>query len=140
MILFVLVALHGSPPNDGGFRAAAHVLSNHCVRCHNADKTRGGLDISTRETTLAGGATSEALVPGDFEKSSLYQRAAEGSMPPSKDGQRLSSDELEVLSRWITQGTSWPKEVTLPLGRPQASVLPIMPSSQQPWRRRRRTR
>jgi hypothetical protein len=85
----------------------AEILSQRCVRCHNADKTRGGLDLSTRETALAGGATMDALVPGDLEKSGVYQRAKDHSMPPPKDAPPLADKEVDVLADWITAGAPW---------------------------------
>lgn len=112
------------------------ILSQRCVRCHNADKSRGGLDLSTRETALAGGATMEALVPGDLAKSGIYLRAKDHSMPPPKDAPPLSEEELNALARWITAGASWPppRQQSPP---PQPGICAV-DSQSRPLRRWRR--
>jgi mono/diheme cytochrome c family protein len=122
-IAMVLLAGGSAPPDNASrFQAAAVVQSQHCVRCHNADKTRGGLDLSTRDMAFQGGATSDAIVPGQPDKSALLERAASGSMPPEKDGRRLNAEEVAALRQWIEAGASWPENATLPLSVPQARL------------------
>jgi mono/diheme cytochrome c family protein len=108
MVPLISILLLCAAPPDAGDAAGAQILVQRCVRCHNAEKSRGGLDLSTRESALAGGATTAAIVPGDLEKSSVYQRAKDHSMPPPKDAPPLSSAEVDALARWITQGAPWP--------------------------------
>jgi cytochrome c551/c552 len=103
--LVPLLMLCAAPPENTADGVA--ILNQRCVRCHNADKTRGGLDLSTRDTALAGGATTDAIVPGDLEKSAIYRRAKEHSMPPPKDAPPLSDAEVKVLARWINAGAPW---------------------------------
>lgn len=139
-LLVSLLAFCGAP-EEGGFAAAAKVLSNHCVRCHNADKTRGGLDLSTQATALSGGATRDAIVPGDPEKSLLVERARDHSMPPPKDAGPLTAREVEFLARWIAGGAIWPDQTVLTAPdqsrpRPQISSPPIAPASSSHQRRR----
>jgi mono/diheme cytochrome c family protein len=139
----ILLLILAASPADDGFPAAAKVLSQNCVRCHNADKTRGGLDLSTRATAVAGGATNpEALVPGKPEQSAIVERARAGSMPPPKDGRRLTDAEVQSLTHWIEQGAPWPEGQTLPLpeSKPAAKSYVAPPSAPRPrllWRRRR---
>ena len=47
------------------------IFQARCNGCHNADKARGGLDLSTRATTLTGGEKGPALVAGDSAGSLL---------------------------------------------------------------------
>lgn len=136
-----LLMLCGGPAEDG-FAPPARILSQHCVRCHNAEKTRGGLDLSSRATALAGGATGDAIVPGDPEQSSVWQRAKDHSMPPPRDGRPLSAAELGVLTRWIAEGAVWPEERTLSPTQPMprrgekaAVKQPIDPSLGRPQRK-----
>ena len=86
---------------------AISLLRQHCFRCHNADKQRGDLDLSTFTGALMGGGGGSALVPGQPEKSPLFLRAKEGSMPPETDGRRLSESELKTLADWIAAGAMW---------------------------------
>jgi hypothetical protein len=71
-------------------KQVAPVLTANCIKCHNGKKARAGLNLSTREKALKGSEAGEVLVPGKPEESLLVQRAADGSMPPEADGQRLS--------------------------------------------------
>src|SRR5262245_35514093 len=51
----------------------APVLRANCLSCHNSRKTKGGLDLSTRESLFAGGDKGPVIVPGDADKSRLYR-------------------------------------------------------------------
>jgi mono/diheme cytochrome c family protein len=138
--MFLLLFVVAASPADDAFAPAARVLSQNCVRCHNTDKTRGGLDLSSRATALSGGATSaDALVPSDPARSLLLARARDGSMPPSKDGRRLTTEDLQVLSRWIEDGAPWPEGKTLPLRAPTIShgdASRVAPRRRWFWRHR----
>jgi len=124
LLCFPLLVL-ASPPTDtvdASFRPAARILSTHCVRCHDADKTRGGLDLSSRDSALSGGATRDAIVPQQPEESFLIERIRAGSMPPERDGRRLTPDEVDLLADWIRQGASWPPGQMLPLPGEQSQI------------------
>jgi len=66
------------------------VLVHRCAGCHGAgsDTHEGGLDLSTRETLLAGGGRGPAIVAGRSGESLLYRLAAkieEPHMPEEGD-------------------------------------------------------
>src|SRR3954467_10777861 len=88
-------------------------LRKRCVECHNPQKSRGGLDLTTRARLLRGGDQGEAIVPGKAEKSLLIEQitGAKPSMP--RKGAPLSAAELADLRRWIDAGAPWPKGVDL---------------------------
>ena len=122
-------------PSDAADGAA--ILAQRCVRCHNAEKTRGGLDLSTREAALAGGATMDAIFPGDLDKSAVYQRAKDHSMPPPKDAPPLSDGEVDILARWIIQGAPWPAPQTAIRNQQSAICIAVDSKSRRVrrWRR-----
>ena len=93
------------------------VLTRRCIECHNASEQKGGLDLSTRESVLAGGESGKVIDTSSPEDSYLLQRVIDGEMPPSIRGkaQKLPLDEIAVLTNWIKSGTSWPNGVTLDL-------------------------
>jgi mono/diheme cytochrome c family protein len=128
-VLTLAIAAYAGAPGataaDESFAAAAPILSQHCVRCHNGETTRGGLDLTTRSALLQGGATRDAMVPHRPADSPLWQRSHDGSMPPEKDGRHLRPDETAALARWIEQGAAWPDEVTLPWAEPPAALVPV---------------
>ena len=88
---------------------AVAILEQHCVRCHNAEKERGGLNLSTRAALLQGGAHDDAIQLGAPETSALLLKAQSGTMPPERDGRRLNARELQTLFEWIRAGAEWPE-------------------------------
>src|ERR1700722_3382159 len=44
-------------------RQVRPIFQAHCVRCHGADKQRGGLRVDSLATLLKGGEAGSALVP-----------------------------------------------------------------------------
>src|SRR5581483_1559583 len=81
------------------------LLRDKCLGCHNADKTKGGLDASTYVKLMDGGSSGAVIKPGDPEDSRLFLLAAhkaEPKMPPKDNA--LPADQLALLKRWIEQG------------------------------------
>src|SRR6187397_523734 len=56
------------------FKQVKSVLESHCVRCHNAEKAKGGLRLDTKAGFLKGGDNGAVVVAGDLEKSELIRR------------------------------------------------------------------
>jgi mono/diheme cytochrome c family protein len=100
------------------------ILSNTCVRCHNADQKKGGLDLSRRAAALGGGETGAAIVPGHIDESLAIEKIESGEMPPKS---KLSAHEIEAFRGWIAAGAPYQGEpVTPPRGGPDWwSLQPI---------------
>jgi len=86
------------------------ILVEHCYECHSADKKqKGNLLLDTKESTLKGGDTGPALVPGDPAKSLLIQAVkwqGELEMPPKK---KLSDAQIADLEVWVKAGAPDPR-------------------------------
>jgi len=83
------------------------VLKAHCVSCHNGDKRKGGLDLTSREAMMVGGDEGVVVVEGQPEASTLFTSlAAEADphMPPKK---QLAAAPLAVLESWLRAGAPW---------------------------------
>lgn len=78
---------------DDGF---ALMFQERCGACHG---NLGELDLSSYQTTLAGGVSGPAIVRGDPESSLLVIRQSTGDHP----GQ-LTGDELSLVREWIENG------------------------------------
>jgi len=91
----------------------APLLIKHCFECHDASSNEGGLDLSRRKTAFAGGEGGPALVPGDADKSRLWEMVASDEMP--QDRKPLSDDQKRMLREWIDNGATWPAEVIDPV-------------------------
>ena len=81
------------------------IFREKCCGCHNPDKKKGGLDLTSHGQAMAGGSSGEVIVAGDAETSYLWQlvsHTSEPKMPPESD--KLSADMLDVIKRWIAGG------------------------------------
>jgi len=91
------------------------VLSEKCYKCHsvNSEKVKGGLLLDSRESSLKGGETGPAVVPGDLEKSLLIKAVRytdpDLQMPPKK---QLSDEQIADLEAWIKMGAPDPRVAT----------------------------
>lgn len=87
---------------------ADHVLPvfrNACNNCHNPDKKKAGLDLTTYQAAMAGSDNGPMAASGDPAGSMLFKvmtHAAEPTMPPKRD--KLPQAELEVVHKWIAGG------------------------------------
>jgi WD40 repeat protein len=80
------------------------ILRKHCLTCHNADKAKSDLDVSTYQALMAGGASGEAVKPGNSGQSLLYRVTAhevEPNMPPKG---KIPDADLAVIKKWIDAG------------------------------------
>ncbi|NBV33252.1 MAG: hypothetical protein EBR81_05520 [Proteobacteria bacterium] len=78
------------------------ILQNACNNCHNPDKKKAGLDLTTYGGALLGSDGGKVVLPGDAA-ASLLLKCVKGTeepvMPPK--GDRLNANDIAVLERWI---------------------------------------
>src|SRR5262245_2973872 len=81
------------------------VFRKHCVTCHNQDRARGDLNLSSLEGIKAGSSSGPAVVSTKPEDSPIYLSAAhleDPKMPPNSP--KIPQRELELIRRWIEGG------------------------------------
>ena len=87
------------------------LLIKRCSECHGPDKQKGDLRLDLQASALKGGKSGKAAVkPGHAADSTLIQRILStdpDEVMPSK-GERLSADQVALLTVWINQGATWP--------------------------------
>lgn len=89
------------------------MLKENCYRCHGPEKDppESNLRLDSREQMLKGGDQGPAVVPGEPEKSLMWQAIRyemdDLKMPPDR---RLDDDLIEDVARWIRGGAPFPKE------------------------------
>lgn len=84
------------------------VLAAKCQMCHNAKAKTSGLDVSTGEAFMAGGASGSLVNVESPEQSLLLNVLSyEGSlkMPPMG---KLKDDEIAKIREWVKMGAPWP--------------------------------
>ena len=86
------------------------VLAGECYECHSAEaqKSKGGLSLDTREGLLRGGESGAALVPGKASESLILSALRHESleMPPKK---KLSKEVVQDFLQWIEGGAPDPR-------------------------------
>lgn len=91
------------------------IFESRCNRCHNDDRARGGLSLTSFNMAMTGGSSGEVIQKGNPDGSRLLRLAMqveEPKMPPS--GDPLSAEELDLIRKWIQ------------LGAPQNSTSKVM--------------
>ena len=108
------------------------LVRDNCLVCHNAEKHKGGLNLTSPKALLAGGDNGLVVVSGDADKSPLYkalQPEADPHMPPKK---QLSQRQIQVVKDWITAGASWDQTTLEEKSRRQKIALSPLPPGYQP--------
>ena len=104
-----------SPQTPVYHAAIQPLLKAKCQSCHNPDKKKGKLDMSSVNALLKGGKNGPVWEAGDAASSHMIQRIHlpmedDDHMPP--DGKpQLSPDEIALLESWIDSGAD--TELTL---------------------------
>jgi mono/diheme cytochrome c family protein len=116
------------------------ILSNQCAKCHGPDakERKGGTDglrLDVREAALADLGGYAAIVPGEPAKSELIKRILstdnDERMPPQGSGKKLTSHEIDLLTRWVAQGAEYAAHWSY-----VKPVRPPLPAVKQPaWPR-----
>jgi hypothetical protein len=80
------------------------IFQQSCLNCHNPDKTKGGLDLSSFALTLKGGSGGKIAEPGDVSSPLItsVQQTGDKKMPP--EGDKISAGQINILKNWIDGG------------------------------------
>jgi hypothetical protein len=132
LILFALGAPQAALPDGADFfeKRIRPLLADHCLRCHGAEKTKGGLRLDTPAGVRRGGQSGAAVVPGDPDRSLLVQAVRRTTpdlqMPPDR---ALSPRQVEDLVDWVRMGAPAPRD-----SAELAVTRPALPWSFRPVR------
>ena len=93
------------------------LLARKCFVCHDSSGVRlGGLDLTSRESMLAGGSSGESVLsPGNADGSLLYSAVTwehQTLQMPPKENDRLDQRQVDLIRDWISAGAPWPDERT----------------------------
>ena len=110
------------------------VLENACIRCHGADKVKGGLRLDTHEGLLKGGKHGPVINTADLKQSDLLRRITlprdhEDIMP--QETEPLTGPHKNWLVEWVKSGAKWPAGVVLQMrkkGVPGLAETQLIPA------------
>lgn len=82
------------------------IFEKHCFECHNAERSRAGLNLTSWEAAIKGSSGGPVLQPGSPDSSTLYQAIthAESVAAMPEDAPKLPAPAIDTISRWISQG------------------------------------
>lgn len=139
LALFLLVTAFAWTPSthaaDATTPEAMRLLKSNCFSCHNDQKKKGGLVMTSREAMLKGGDNGPALDLKAPEKSALLEALAADADPHMPPKKQLSAPQMETLKRWAQNGAKWDAAAlvrqpsaprTVDLAAPPASYHPIL--------------
>jgi hypothetical protein len=81
------------------------ILREKCFACHDSDKMKGGLDMTSYAKLMEGGGSGAVVKPGDGDGSRLFltiSHKVQPAMPPKSD--KLPQAALDTVKSWIDQG------------------------------------
>jgi cytochrome c553 len=91
------------------------LLVTNCGKCHFDMNHKGGLSLATKESTLKGGRSGAAIVPGDPANSLLVKLIRHEGPPddpkpmPSK-APKMSDEDIATIEQWVKAGAVMPDD------------------------------
>jgi mono/diheme cytochrome c family protein len=81
------------------------IFRTHCLKCHGQNERQAGLDLRSVDSILKGSASGPVLAKGASDRSVLFQRVSNRTMPPAGAEVSLTESEIQILRRWIDEGS-----------------------------------
>lgn len=81
------------------------LIEANCSKCHNSDKKKADLDLTSYSGALKGSGSGVVLLSGNVDGSKLWKaitHSEEPFMPPNRP--KLADKELDLIKKWILGG------------------------------------
>jgi WD40 repeat protein/mono/diheme cytochrome c family protein len=107
------------------------IFKENCTGCHNPDKLKADLDLTTYATAMKGGSSGEAVKAGAPDASLLFRVVShleEPEMPPKKP--KLADPQLALIKDWIAGGAMESAGGTAAKSR-DAALKVLVPGAEQ---------
>lgn len=113
---------------DPYYDVIAPMLEQRCGNCHNADKQRGQLDLSSLDALMVGGESGAVLLAGNAAGSDLYRRItlpqSHDDFMPAEGKTPLTDEQVSILGWWIDAGM--PADTTLASVAPSGEINALL--------------
>src|SRR6187401_3072078 len=117
-VLFTVSVSYAAPTyNDD----VSPIFKDNCTGCHNPDKLKADLDLTTYASAMKGGSSGAAVKAGSADGSLLFRVVShleEPEMPPKKP--KLPDAQISLIKEWITGGALESKGGTVAKSRDAA--------------------
>ena len=112
--LFASLAVSAQGNDENYFRQqVAPVLERRCVGCHQGEKPKGGLDLTTHQTAIAGGQSGPSWQIGKPDESLLIEYVSGDKPEMPKDGPPLSLRKCWCFGVGLPKALPWPAGLML---------------------------
>src|ERR1043165_6972829 len=103
-------------------RKAMEILRAECFACHNEEKKKGRLVLTSREALLKGNDEGVVVVPGKPDASRLTRALRADADPHIPPKRQLTDAQINVLRDWVKGGVVWDEKA---LAEDGANLLPV---------------
>jgi cytochrome c553 len=91
------------------------LLVTNCGKCHFDMNHKGGLSLATKASTMKGGRSGAAIVPGDPANSLLvklirHEGPADDPKPMPSKAPKMSDEDIATIERWVKAGAVMPND------------------------------
>jgi WD40 repeat protein len=87
------------------------VLRDNCLSCHNPEKKKGKLLLTSRAEALRGNEDGPALVPGKPDESLMVKVLAPDADPHMPPKKQLAAADVAAVRAWVEAGAPWDESV-----------------------------
>lgn len=83
------------------------IIDRRCVSCHNSEKKKGDLNLTSFSSLMKGGESGQIIIPGDINTSDLFRRITlpmdHKDFMPTEGKQPLTADQVQLIGWWIKE-------------------------------------
>lgn len=101
------------------------IIADKCVRCHNPETRKAGIDLTTPEGILLGGESGRIVQASQPDESLLFQMIDADEMPP-EDEAHLTQSQKDSIRNWLTAGARFRQKVAVEPAVTHHDILPIL--------------
>src|SRR2546421_12084989 len=101
LIVLVYPAVRAAEPERRPAPQAMVILKGNCFGCHNQEKKKGGLLLTSRKNLFKGSENGPVLISGKPDQSKLIQVLGTDSDPHMPPKKQLGEKQIGTLRRWI---------------------------------------
>ena len=109
------------------------ILSENCFHCHGPDEgsRKAKLRLDTHEGAFMARKDVTTIAPGKSDGSEIFLRISspheDEVMPPPESKKKLTSEQIDLVKRWIDQGANWGRHWAYESPRRAASPIVSRP-------------
>ena len=104
------------------------LLEQRCGTCHNDDKREASFSVGSYDSTLVGGDTGRAIMPGNVEGSEALYRVSlppdDEAFMPAEGKTPLTAEQVAILRWWVVAGA--PRDTTVGALEVPAEIQPLL--------------